>query len=474
MAIHIKKIKGKEYAYDVKSVWSKEEKKVKKITTYLGVVTNSETKEYKRARNKKTEQKQEKAILNYGDTYLINESLKNSDIYNDFKKILPKEQDTLKSLLCYKILEGSAFLHTKTWFEGNIASQLFSKAEVDTQRISEFLSRLGNENVQRSFFKRYLERIAPNVNDVALDSTGLPNEINIPLTQYGHHGSSIELETRLVMVVDIITKKPLYFRLIAGNICDVSTLINTNKELKKYGLTTEFMLLDAGYYSDKNIRALCKEKISFLTRLPSGRKLFKELINKTETSIEKNKNSVFYNKRLLYVQEVETESCGYKCWAYVCFDVEKKARDLKKYILKSEEEKKSDEEIDEGTKSVGKFVLISNKKLSKDEVVPLYYTRQCAEQSFGIIKSQIDILPLRTHTESTLKGYTFLCFLALILSIEIQQKLGGINSFQDAILKCKNLHCKIFENDIIISECPRPLIDIFKRIGVMVPNYLGI
>ena len=93
------------------------------------------------------------------------------------------------------------------------------------------------------------------------------------------------METRLVMVLDRETKMPMHFRLVAGNICDVSTLINTAAEMKNYGLNAGFMLLDAGYYSDRNIRALYKEKISFLTRLPAGRKLFKRLIDKTENTL---------------------------------------------------------------------------------------------------------------------------------------------------------------------------------------------
>lgn len=472
MAIHIKHINGHDYAYDVKSVWDKEKKKVRKITTYLGRITNLETKQYKKVRTPKAPQ--EKSILNYGDTYLINESLKNSTLCKDFEAILPAEQDSLKSLIYYKMLEGNAFKYALSWFEGNIASKLFPNTKMDSQRISEFLAKLGNENIQRTFFMKYLTRVSKDSNTVAIDSTGLPNEINIPLTEYGHHGGGIKMETRLVMVLDQETKMPMYFRLVAGNICDVSTLITTAAEMRKYGLNTGFMLLDAGYYSDRNIRVLYKDKISFLTRLPAGRKLYKQLILQTENSLEMAKNAVSYNKRSLYIEEVVTETCGYKCYAYVCCDIKEKGKKLSKFIHDAREDKLSDDEIDEKTKSIGKFVLIANKPLKIGEVLPLYYTRQCAEQAFGIVKSQIDILPLRTHTEQTLKGYTFLCFLTLILSIEIQQKLGGLTSFQNAIQKAKNLHCKVFDDDIIISESPKQLNDIFEQLGVMVPNRSGI
>ena len=42
-AVHYKVIRGIEYAYDVRSYWSKEEKKNKKETTYLGRVIDKKT-----------------------------------------------------------------------------------------------------------------------------------------------------------------------------------------------------------------------------------------------------------------------------------------------------------------------------------------------------------------------------------------------------------------------------------------------
>ncbi len=154
MAIHIKHINGHDYAYDVKSVWDKEKKKVRKVTTYLGAITNREINEYKRVRSQKIPK--EKAILNYGYTYLLNESLKNSEFSKNLETVLPAEQDTLKSLIYYKMLEGSSFNHALNWFEGNIASMLFPNAKMDSKRISEFLARLGNETTQRALFKKYL------------------------------------------------------------------------------------------------------------------------------------------------------------------------------------------------------------------------------------------------------------------------------------------------------------------------------
>jgi transposase len=40
---------------------------------------------------------------------------------------------------------------------------------------------------------------------------------------------------------------PIYFRHVAGNIVDVSTLVTTVGELQQYGVSVDYAILDAGY-----------------------------------------------------------------------------------------------------------------------------------------------------------------------------------------------------------------------------------
>ena len=72
MAIHIKNIKGHDYAYDVKTVWDKEAKRYKKQTKYLGTVIDKEAKTYERRRNPKI--MEENLILDYGDAYILSQT----------------------------------------------------------------------------------------------------------------------------------------------------------------------------------------------------------------------------------------------------------------------------------------------------------------------------------------------------------------------------------------------------------------
>ena len=276
--VKIKTIHGIQYAYDMVSYWDKEQKKYRKKSVYLGKVTNPETKEYAAKEQEKKEIVNE-LILNFGDTYSIAKTLENSVFSDCIKSILPDEYDTLFGLICFKLLKSSSMQYAQSWACGNYVSKMCKNAELSSQRISEFLKKLGRESVWRKFFKSYIEKFVGDKIGVIVDSTGLPNEIDFPLSAWGNHGGESERETRLLMVVDRTSGHPLYFNYKAGNIVDVSTLSNTIAELSQMGVNTSFALIDAGYFSEGNIKELLAKKISFLTRLPAGRVLHKSLLN---------------------------------------------------------------------------------------------------------------------------------------------------------------------------------------------------
>ena len=83
-----------------------------------------------------------------------------------------------------------------------------------------------------------------------------------------------------------VPKKPLFYRNVVGNISDVAALKATIDELKILGVNQSFALLDAGYCSADNLKTLRENKIDFLTRLPAGRTLYKNMVKKQSELIE--------------------------------------------------------------------------------------------------------------------------------------------------------------------------------------------
>jgi transposase len=474
-AVHYKTIHGIEYAYDVRSYWNKEEKKNKKETTYLGRVTDKKNGIYVKTREQAAAKKRsEKLILNFGDTYCIYQAFSQTEYFTVLSDVFKEYLDTLMCLVSYRIIRNSAMRYAENWFEGNYARILFKKADISSQRISSFLKILGDENLQRDFFTAYLSLLANKSVGTLIDSTGLPNEIDFPLNAWGHHGNSTESETRLLYVVDRATGMPVYFRYMPGNIVDVSTLSSTIAEMKQFGIDTDFAIVDAGYYSINNVRALYSARVNFLTRLPSNRKMFKELIIQHGREMEKSENVVIYGERVLFVRRMPVDLFGRPGFAYVVFDPKRYADESRKYLIAAKEDKKPDTEIDEGLKFKGRLIFISSFEIEESEIIPLYYTRQSVENIFGIMKNDLEILPLRVHSVETFRGYLLLNFIALLVRLSLQRQLNRKYTVEDVIYTTHNLMCKVYDKQIVVQELTKKCSDIFNLLHVRVVNSLGV
>lgn len=199
----------------------------------------------------------EKLILDFGDSYFLNEMLERNGFNGLIKSAFGELAGTVIPLILYRSLQQGAGCYARAWWEGSYARILYPDAALASQRVSEALKAIGAESVQRAFFHEYLRYIAPICGkSILVDSTGLPNDICFPLTAVNNHGGEINNEARLVLVLDKSSGMPVYFRYVAGNIVDVSTLKTTLSEAGAYGVDVSYAIVDAGYYSETNIRAL--------------------------------------------------------------------------------------------------------------------------------------------------------------------------------------------------------------------------
>ena len=48
------------------------------------------------------------------------------------------------------------------------------------------------------------------------------------------------------------------------------------------------------------------------------------------------------------------------------------------------------------------------REISRDDLIPMYYTRQFVERAFSYSKEDISLRPLKVHGADALKGYLFL------------------------------------------------------------------
>ncbi len=417
---------------------------------------------------------EERLILDFGDAYCLYEYLKSTPYLLLFENILPCDKDTMMSMLGYKVLSNGANCYAEDWWEGSYTSVLYPDAALKSQRVSEFLKRLGDEGVQREFFRKYLSTAfdGDKEHGILIDSTGMPNAIDLPLTAVNTHGGKTTNEARLIFVVDKITHMPLFFRYNAGNIVDVSTLVATISELKATGVRTNNAILDAGYYSEINMKALHKANIAYLTRVGPNRKLYKELANEHMNDIFQMKYTVIYNERVLYIKRVEKNIFGYNVFCYIIVDHARRSEETARHLRDALDDRhKTPEEVDNELKTKGMFVLLSSSPVEAADILPLYYTRQIIEQIFDITKNDADLLPLRVHSEITFRGHLMLTFLSTILCLLFQKALK-LSEFSapGAFTVLRNQKCKVFSDRIIVKEATKKMCNILKMLGLTSPT----
>lgn len=471
MSFVVYKVFGQQtYAYEVTSQWDKKSKKVKKTSKYLGVVIDKKRKVYeKRARKGITE----RLILDFGDSYIIQKFLEAIEFTSLVKDVFGEQSPTMLALLSYRLCHASAMMYASVWYEGSYAKLQYPTAQTKSQRISDFLKIIGDESLQRTFFQRYLSKFCNTKKGIVIDGTSLPNQINVPITDWGRSGEEIDEQIRFLLVVDKDTHLPVLFRTVPGNIVDVSTIKNTVDELGKYGIKETFLYLDAGFFSEDNIKELYKKNLLFLTRLPSGRTLYRNLIKVETADLESRKYFVKYGKRGLCVKQKEIELFGKKAYAYIILDPQRKGREFERLILESVGEGPSTD-LEYEILARGIMILVSSENIEREEIVPAYYTRQTAEMLFGFSKDDLGILPLRVHSELAISGFLFMQFIVLSAFTQLKKKLGKNYTVEEALLTLRNLKCKVYENEIVVAELTKQQKEITDILGFMVPKSLGI
>lgn len=453
--IRYKTIGNMEYAYEVTSYWDREKKMPAQKSRYLGQVVDKEKGIF--VKPGKARMKPESMILDFGDSYLLIKYMEKhmKDVYEYMKMsgCLP--------FVLFRILKKAGMRRAHIWHEGNAARYL-APGNLQSQRISEFLVDFGKEENLRDFYSRYLH---PPESGVSIDTTALPNQINLDLTQWGYSSDTVDEEIKLVLVMDRAKNRPLYFRYIPGGILDVSSLVTTNEEMEKLGIKSAMTVLDAGFFSENNIRSMYEKHTDFLIRVPANRSLYHDLIENSG-DMEDPDRSVQYGNRIMFIITGKTSFAGHDVFVYTVLDPERRGRELRKYLLKHQKD------FDRfSVKRKGFMVLMSSSEISRDDLIPMYYTRQFVEKAFSYSKEDLSLLPLRVHSEDALRGYLFLIFLSLIVYMGIQKQIESVEMSLDIL---RNLKCKVFEKEIVIQELTKDQKKLYEKIGIIVPNTMGI
>jgi hypothetical protein len=491
--IQYRKRGGKEYGYFCHSSRPDDKPGTKKNEKYLGAVVDRHNNIFQsKARGQFMYDKEKgymevpsvlkphvalstlSGIIDFGEPWIVHEMLTNTGYIDVIKSVCPKKSDSILALLSFKLLgHGLANKFALNRFNFSYAKLLYPDANLSSQRISEILHLLGSDKAWTQFYVphlQYISELNPE-HAILIDSTGIPNNIKINLTQISNHNGKISNEIRLIMALDRITGMPIYFRYVAGNIVDVSTLKTTIDEIESFGINIKDVILDAGYFSANNMEKLHEMQIPYLIRLPGRGNIYKELMANHLPDITDISNNVTYLKREFFAKTTRINYLNRYIYAYVIIDIERRGRDTVEFIKKAREKGLSKEETNDKLKEIGAFVLVSSKNLPLKEVIPLYYTRQSIEQYFDLSKNFANTLPARVHSERNFKGHLLISFIASAALVIINDYIKELNiSTLELFEYFHTLRALVNNDQLIIYEGNKKVNEIIKKCKLNLPD----
>ena len=380
-------------------------------------------------------------IVTFGGCYFLNaliHGIKYDEVLDSLNVL---NKDTLYALLSYYVLSPCADMHAYGWYRDAYARLLYPKANLASQRISDFYVSVGHGNNRQTFFEKHIEYLKGVTKDefcIIVDSTGCQNAVSkMWKTKVSRHENVVNVEFRVVLVVHRSTGLPVYYETISGNIVDISTVDRITDMMHAHGLEVTLVSGDAGYACPSSMERLILCGCDILMRLNPTYDTYKDILeeHRDELSPERTDQAVLYRNRVVQVVKAkailaEDPETGEAIdgFVYLCRDMQAYHTKSSHFMRSKTSKTMTAAEISETCWKFGVFAIVDTRDLSPEDVLPQYYMRQNVEQFFDSAKSFGKMMPVRNHNEETIEGHMFLSFMTTFLWTVIENRMNIMDS----------------------------------------------
>ena len=458
---------GITYAYESVSRWDKEKKQSRSTRTLIGrvdaetgsiVPTDGRMKGEKVPKAPAKELKPPKYIrLFYGATYLFDMIGEKLGLTEDLRQCFPDMYKEILSLAYYLMLEDKNPLYRfEKW--GQTHKHPCGE-DIPSQRSSEIFASISEETMHQ-FFRLQGRRRAEN-EYWAYDITTISSYSEcLRQMQYGHSKDDDGLpQLKLALVFGEQSRLPFYYRKLAGNILDLSTLGVLLSELDIFGFKKVKLVMDRGFYKEENINGLLKDHLKFLVAVKISLvyvrteldKIYDELLTFECYSEDYELYSATVTYEWPYSQErpYKGDILREKRRVYIHYyynidkatedqkDFDRRLMALKNEIISGKHEPEheklykkffdvkstpvrgnraivKEDAVKEAKRYFGFFALMSNEKMDSISALTLYRNKDVVEKAFGNLKERLNFRRTLVSSEQSLNGKLFVEFVALI------------------------------------------------------------
>ena len=454
----------------------------------------------------------------YGATYLLDEIGDILGLTEDLKHCFPSTYKQIQSIAYYLILENdSPLFRFEKW--STIHRHPYGK-NIPSQRSSEIFADISEEG-RNKFFKLQGKRRFED-EYWAYDTTSLSSySQTLRQVQYGKNKEDDKLpQINIALVFGEKSCLPFYYRKLAGNIPDVSTVKNLLTDFQVLGFDKVKLVMDRGFYSEANVNRLLKEHLKFIVAVQTSLSFARKEIDKVYDSIRSfeyfDEQYELYSTTIMtdwnyqqerpYKKDVISEKR--RVYLHIYFNIDKFAEDetnfdrklmsmrkeiqsgkrvpehenfYKKYFeiketpIRGIQVSVKEDAVKKTKRYYGYFALLSNEKMDAMTALQLYRNKDLIEKAFGNIKDRLNLRRLLVSSEKSLDGKLFVSFVALIYLSYIKKHMQEAGMFQNYTIqslldKLDIIEC--FENpgyDIRVGEVLTKQKQIYEALGINPP-----
>lgn len=323
--------------------------------------------------------------------------------------------EVLLIVALYRFSHQSAIKRMPHYHSTDYCSEQWAKNGIGAKNITQALSKVGEnrEALVNWMQKRIACPSASLSNFLMIDSTHIPTvSENLHVNASGYNPqSSFDKQIRLMYIFSSELKQPVYYRLINGNIADISSMKACVEELN---VKPVVFVADKGFYSKSNISALRQNKLHFIIPLRRDNGLVDYSIFQSRNFKTEAKRYFTYQNRIIWYYEYQAE--GNFIVTYL--DDELRVREEKDYLNRcaTHPEEYTLEKFKSKIDSFGTLTLIYELPLkpTPEELYQTYKQRNEVEVMFDAYKHFLEADKTYMQDRHVFEGWLMANFIAMI------------------------------------------------------------
>jgi transposase len=303
--IRTKIIHGSPYLYQITPYYDPVTGKQRQKSKYMGKAEPTDSESI--AKKNSDQPPKLKHIVDFGDAYLFGSLIAELNLKKILLKCFPEETVHFILLLVgHRLLSGKPFSYTESWLEeSDLLSQYPVSFSLSSQTISRHLAKLGQDEDEalHHFFLHWSQQENTQGENYLFDLTSFSSQAkSIESLESGYNKEHDTIpQINMGLLVNQTKRLPLYYKLYQGSIKDVTTLINLVREFRLLQIKQVTLILDRGFYSQKNLLQLFAENLPFILPLPhTANSLYTKIRKKHEATLDQENNLYLIQDKPVY------------------------------------------------------------------------------------------------------------------------------------------------------------------------------